>query len=303
MAEAEKKIALPLRILRLLLPWKEDSFRDAAGKLLLIAAVGAVIYTGGMSATERIAVERNQQQIIAAVEIFAEPPTETETAALPEGYGSQYASLYAVNADIAGWLTVEGTSIDLPVMQAEDNDYYLEHNLYGEDDPYGLPYIDYRVPLGKDYWAKNTLVYGHNMNAGYIFHDLEGYKDAAFYKENPFLTFDTVYNQSRWVIFAAYEANTNYRKGEVFEYFNYVISEDPERAQWYIDECTARSFFTNPIDVDVTDTFLTLQTCMNNAADTKLCIVARRLRADETEADFDFPLSVNNTARVRPRLY
>ena len=291
-------------LLRSIVPWKGDKPGDIITKTALIAAVVAVILTAGMTASDQIAVNHTVEDIQQAVEVYTEPPTQQQTDGLPDGYLTKFASLYAVNPDVTGWLTIPGTNIDLPIMQADDNDYYLSHDLYGEPDPYGLPYIDYRVPIEPDdQWAKNTIVYGHNMEAGYVFHELTGYRDAEFYKEHPFLTFDTVYNQSEWVIFAAFEANTDFDRGEVFEYFNYVISTDPERAQWYIDETTSRSYFTNPVDVNTDDVFLTLQTCSNNAADTKLCIVARRLREGESEQDFDFSSSVNNTERVKPTFY
>lgn len=293
-----------LTLAKEILPWKGDKPGDIVLKVLLIAAVLAVIVTARMSAIERSAVSHTVENIQTAVRIYTEPPEKEETSALPEGCDSKFAALYAVNPDVKGWLTIPGINVDLPVMQAEDNDYYLSHDLYGEEDPYGLPYLDYRVPVEPDgAWAKNTLVYGHNMNAGYVFHELVGYRDAEFYRGHPFLTFDTVYNESEWVIFAAFEANTDFDRGEVFEYFNYVISTDPERAQWYIDETVSRSYFTRSVDVCTDDIFLTLQTCSNNAADTKLCIVARKLREGESEADFDFSSSENNAARVRPTFY
>jgi SrtB family sortase len=291
-------------LVRSILPWKGDKLTDMLLKVALIAAVVAVVYTGSMTATERIAVNHTVQSIQEAVSVYTQPPAADDTDGLPEGYLDKFAALYAVNTDIKGWLTIPGTNIDLPIMQAEDNDYYLSHDLYGEKDPYGLPYIDYRVPIEPDdSWAKNTIIYGHNMNAGYVFHELIGYRDAEFYQEHPFLTFDTVYNQSEWVVFAAFEANTDSYRGEVFEYYNYVISRDPERAQWYIDETTSRSYFTCSVDVNTDDVFLTLQTCSNNSTDTKLCIVARKLREGESEEDFDFSGSVNNTSRVRPTFY
>ncbi len=293
-----------MALIRSILPWKGDRLGDIVLKTALIGAVLAVVITAGMTATERIAVSHTVENIQTAVSIYTEPPTEQQTSGLPEGYADKFAALYAVNEDVKGWLTIPDTNIDLPIMQAEDNDYYLSHDLYGEKDPYGLPYIDYRVPIEPDgAWAKNTLVYGHNMNAGYVFHELIGYRDAEFYKAHPFLTFDTVYNESEWVIFAAFEANTDFNRGEVFQYFNYVISQDPEKAQWYIDETTARSYFTRSVDVNTDDIFLTLQTCSNNATDTKLCIVARKLRSGESESDFDFSSSENNSARVKPKLY
>ena len=145
-------------LLRSILPWKGDKPGDIITKTALIAAVAAVIVTAGMTASEQIAVNHTVDNIQQAVEVYTEPPTEEETSGLPEGYQTKFASLYAVNPDVTGWLTIPGTNIDLPIMQADDNDYYLSHDLYGEPDPYGLPYIDYRVPIEPDnQWPKTRL--------------------------------------------------------------------------------------------------------------------------------------------------
>ncbi len=273
----------------MVLPWKGDKPGDIITKTVLIAAVAAVILAAGMKVSEQQNLaSHTADNIRQATKIYTKLPTK-EDSDLPNGYQNKFASLYAVNADIAGWLTIPGTDINLPVMQADDNDYYLSHDLYGNSDPYGLPYMDFRVPVEPDQWAVNTVVYGSSMQDGCIFDELTGYRNDEFYKEHPFLTFDTVYNQSEWVIFAAFDTST-----DDLEELTDLIQASADDVQRYMEQAAARSYFNTPVDISSDDIFLTLQTRSNSAADTRLCVVARRLREGESEQDFDFSPSVNN---------
>ena len=87
--------------------------------------------------------------------------------------------LYEENHDLVGWLSIEGMKIDYPVMQCGDNDYYLNHDFYGEEDKYGCLFVkdiaDVNTP------ADNFVIYGHNMKDGSMFGDLDLYKKEAFY--------------------------------------------------------------------------------------------------------------------------
>ena len=283
-------------LLRSILPWRGDKPADIITKTVLIAAVVAVILAAGMKVSEQQNLaSHTADNIRQAVEVYTELPTEEENSSLPDGYQSKFASLYAINPDVTGWLTVPGTNIDLPIMQADDNDYYLSHDLYGKSDPYGLPYIDYRVPIEPDgQWAANTIVYGSSIQDGCIFDALTGYRDEEFYKEHPFLTLDTVYNQSEWVIFAAFDTAAD----DIVE-LSGLIQAAPDVVQRYMGQATARSYFTNPVDISTDDVFLTLLTCSGSAADTRLCVAARRLREGESEQDFDFSCSASNPQRVK----
>jgi len=148
----------------------------------------------------------------------------------------------------------------------------------------------------------NTLIYGHNWNSGAMFHSLLEYRDLEFYKTTPIITFDTVYEESQWKVISCFEATTDSSIGEVFNYFNFVRTKNEERIQWYIDEITARSFFLTTVDVNTSDQFLTIQTCANDRYNTKVCIVARKVRPGES-AEVDVENAVVNENRIRPSRY
>ena len=97
----------------------------------------------------------------------------------------QYQTLYNENQDLIGWLSIPDTNIDYPVMQCNDNEYYLHHNFYREEDKYGCLYVkdiaDVNTP------ATNFIIYGHNMKDGSMFGNLDQYQEQTFYQEHPFI--------------------------------------------------------------------------------------------------------------------
>jgi SrtB family sortase len=284
---------------RFFLPWKGDKALDILMKLALIAVVAvgawAVVELGQDSYQDyQTAVTLEK-----AVEALEQPPTEEAVSQLPEGYLSKFAALYEINDDVVGWITIPNTAINLPVVQSDDNEYYLNHNLYKEDDKNGLPFMDFRNTLPE--LCNNTLIYGHNMD-GQMFENLTRYRSLDFYKENPVISFDTVYEESQWKVISCFEATTDPNVGQIFNYFNFVKTQNPERVQWYIDEITARSYFLTDVDVNIDDHFLTLQTCVNDRYNTKICLVARKVREGE-DVSVNTENAVENPNRVLPHRY
>ncbi len=98
----------------------------------------------------------------------------------------RYTELYEINQDLAGWLSIEGMKIDYPVMQCEDDSYYLHHDFYGQDSKYGCLYVKERADFDA---GTNFMIYGHNMKDGSMFGDLDLYLKEEFYKEHPAISF------------------------------------------------------------------------------------------------------------------
>lgn len=294
------KIPFLLRLLQFFLPWKGDSISDVAVKLLLVGALAVGGWTAAQLSGDVVQTYESTQVLERAVETKEQEPTSEQVSSLPEGYLDQFATSYEINPDIVGWLTIPNTNINLPVLQAEDNDYYLDHNFEGEYDPNGVPFMDFRNNVKE--LDNNTLIYGHNWESGQMFHSLLLYKDVEFYKQNPVITFDTVYEESQWKVISCFEAVTDANIGEVFNYFNYVRTSDPEKIQWYLDEVTARSYFTTTVDVNIDDRLLTIQTCANDRYNRKICVVARKVRPGES-TEVDVSGAADNPNRVKPVIY
>ena len=86
------------------------------------------------------------------------------------------AEFLKINDEFKGWLLVDDTAIDYPIVQAENNTYYLKHDFYKDMNHVGALFIDYRI----DQMAENIIIYGHNLNNGEMFSELTAYKDEAF---------------------------------------------------------------------------------------------------------------------------
>lgn len=122
------------------------------------------------------------------------------------------AQLKAKYPDMVGWIKIEGTDIDFPVVQGKDNDFYLNHTYKGEYHPFGEVFMD--KDDKPDYSDQNTVLYGHNVRSGHVFHDLEQYKEQAFRDAHPYIEIDTVNGKKTYEIVAVYTASAYdpYRK-------------------------------------------------------------------------------------------
>ena len=108
--------------------------------------------------------------------------------------GARFAALRDKNSDFIGWISIDGTNLDFPVMYAPDNkDFYLRHDFNKAYSVYGVPYLDEQTTLGANAESDNLIIYGHNMKTGTIFGCLTEYRRADYYQEHPFIEFDTVY--------------------------------------------------------------------------------------------------------------
>ena len=100
-------------------------------------------------------------------------------------------ALHEENPDCIGWLSIDGTRIDYPVMyRPGDKNYYLHRDFNGEYSANGCLFLaEECVPGDSD----NLIIYGHHMNSGKMFADLEKYKDEGFYEEHPIILFRTIW--------------------------------------------------------------------------------------------------------------
>lgn len=111
---------------------------------------------------------------------------ESETKKEAESSDFDYDSLLAINSDCVGWIRVDGTDIDYPVVQAADNSFYLHRNFNQESAICGAIFMDYHNDI--DLAREHLILYGHQMKDGSMFKQLKGYKDKDFYDKISKLT-------------------------------------------------------------------------------------------------------------------
>lgn len=156
------------------------------------------------------------------------------------------------NPDVVGWLKIDHTTIDYPVVQAEDNAYYLTKDFHRNDNVTGSIFMDYRNRI--DEQQKHWIIYGHYMKDEIMFKGLLKYNEETYYREHPLITFDTLYGDRQWLIFSAYYTDVNE---------DYIRTEFKRQDQFetFAKQLKASSLYDTNITVDADDTILTLSTC------------------------------------------
>jgi len=163
-----------------------------------------------------------------------------------------FSYLSAVNEDVVAWITAEGLPIDLPVVQGEDNDYYLTHRFDRELNRLGTLFVD--LHNSADFSDKNTVIYGHNMNDGSMFASLVNYKSQEFYNDFPTLDLFTPQGDFTIEIFAGHLADGN----DPFIQFDF---KDDMDFMTYITTLKVISTFESPVQISTEDQIITLSTC------------------------------------------
>lgn len=183
-----------------------------------------------------------------------------------------YLPYYKINEDMVGWFKIEGTVIDYPILQGEDNDYYLHTDIYGNDSAEGSIIMDYRMNIQS--MQNQTLVYGHNMKRGTMFHEITSYKNKDFYDAHPYIEFDTLYDDMLWEVFSVHVIDSNY---------TYIL-EYPlaykEEYQAYLDDIIERSMFISDVEVTTDDQILTLVTCSYEFDGARTILHAKLIESD-----------------------
>jgi len=172
------------------------------------------------------------------------------------------------NDDIIGYLIIEGTSIDYPVTQAEDNHFYLSHDIYKDSSTAGWIFLDYENNIDKE--DRNTVIYGHNMRRDIMFHSLRNYVSEDFYKNHRYIIFNTIYEDYIWEVFSFYKADTS---------FNYIQVIFPAQEDYgsMLSEMEARSLYDTGVEVTSDDRILTLSTCVGGNEDERYVLHAKLL--------------------------
>lgn len=161
-------------------------------------------------------------------------------------------ALHEINPAIVGWIVIEGTNIDYPIVQGEDNSHYLNFTYTGAANSSGAIFMDYRNAA--NFTDQNTIIYGHKMNNATMFHDLSEYKSQNFFEAHPAFIIYTPDSEYRCEVFAAYVTSP------VSE--TYVLDFDGAASfVQYMNIAIGRSLIQTGTILYSTDRIVTLSTC------------------------------------------
>lgn len=212
----------------------------------------------------------------------------------PEGIQLKYAKLYAQNTDLVGYLYADGSELDTPIVQGENDNEYVERNFNGEYTKYACPFVTSSNQIRE--LDGNTVVYGHHMRDGSIFGKLDQYRTVEGYKEAPVITFNTIYNDYSFKVIAAFITNIDPKddNGYVFTYYWTNLNNELNRTA-YLNQLSQRSLYDTGVDVLPSDKLLTLSTCCKDFENARFVVVARLVRPGEsTDVDTSKALENNN---------
>ncbi len=210
---------------------------------------------------------------------------------------NKFSKLTAINSDIKGWISINGTVIDYPVLQREDDPgYYLGHNYKGEKSRYGSIFIGSGQIQNEN--CRNIVLHGHNMRDGQMFAAVTKFLNLDFYKEHPTVEFDTPTEKSIYKVLYAFRIEIYPTQSAVVDYTKWLFS-DPGSFEDFINVLKRHSVLDVPVDINDDDKLLTLSTCSNDESDTRTVVVARKVRDGES-ADVDTENAVYMQNPERP---
>ncbi len=242
--------------------------------VLFLVSAGMVIFLQIQAAQEKRALRALAAQVEAA-RVVEPPAPEAEPAEPEPDLFAVYAGLKERNPDFWGWLTVEGTIIDYPVMHTPDDpEHYLRRAFDGTHSSSGVPFLDGACFDG----CGNYIIYGHHMSNGTMFAPVLDYADPEYWKAHPTLRLDTPEALGTYEVVAAFYSKV-FRQNEtgVFRYYQYTDLTDPAVFDDYVTQVRQAALYDTGVTPAYGDQLLTLITCSYHVKDGRFVLVARQV--------------------------
>lgn len=285
--------------LRGLFPQKGDSVFERIRKLLFLGAIVVIIVCGYIVADYYIDLWRSKRENDKVMSEYWDEAKEDSTR--PTKVDADNRKVYTLlsgakellekNSDVVGIIRIEGTPVNNPVMQAEDNKKYLKHKLSGRESKAGELFLDYRNHFDEvdDEGhlicenSDNLVIYGHEMGDGQMFGSLNNYRSYDYYYgEHPIIELNSNYEQYKYKIFAFFVLDADDDTETKFDCWNTLDFDDEEEFYEFVNEAKRRTIRLNDVDMKYGDQILTLSTCNGLLGNrSRLIIMARMVREGE----------------------
>lgn len=186
----------------------------------------------------------------------------------------QFRNLRKQNPDIFGWIKIDGTNIDYPVMfTPNDPEYYLHRNLQKKVENRGLPFLDGKTDILK---SSNFLIYGHSMKDGTEFADLLRYQSKSFFQNHPSFHFSTIYRTDNYRIIGVLLTKVYYQNDDVFKYYQFTYPATQEQYRNFITNVKKMSLYDTGETATPGDQLITLSTCSYQTEDGRIAVIAKK---------------------------
>lgn len=236
---------------------KRKSVKKLISRIVTIACLGVFLFAAHGLYDIFMDYYKNRQMLNDVQETFhsaaaAEGDHQDGSSGDGQTVRPGFDELLKQNPDVVGWITIDGTQIDYPVLQSSDNVFYLTQNYNHGDSRAGSIFLDYRNDISSP--DLNTVIYGHRMKDGSMFQHLTKYMDEDFLKSHPTFEYDTLYDSYEAEIFAVYNTMTT---------FDYIKTDFDSKEDYeeLLNDIKETSKFETDVDVSADDQIITLSTC------------------------------------------
>ena len=247
--------------------------------ILIVLVLVAVMATSTYFIASHYFDSKQQSEMYEELVEKVEQPEETqpmELGSTESAFIPEYEELYRQNPDMVGWIKVEDTKINYPVMQSIDEpNFYLKHGFDRNYTDYGCPYVqencDVNVP------SDNLIIYGHHMNDGSMFAGLMKYKEKDFWESHKTFSYDTLTEHYEYEIVAVFKTVVYTNSSDSFKYYQFVNAENTEEFDEYIAKCKELALYDTGVSAEYGDKLITLSTCEYSRTNGRLVVVAKRV--------------------------
>ena len=179
-----------------------------------------------------------------------------------------------INSDIIGWIKIEGTNINYPIMQ--NGDYYLHKDIYKNYSSHGTPYLAFYCDVKK---SDNLIIFGHHMKDNTMFSQLEKYKNYNFFLNHKYIKFYTIEDgrtiENTYEVMIAFKTIAYSDAG--FRYYSYTDFQNYEDYEEFVENCRNLEFYYTGVVGTHQDKYITLSTCEYSQKNGRMVVVAKKV--------------------------
>lgn len=189
----------------------------------------------------------------------------------------KYENLYNKNKNLIGWIKIDDTDIDYPVMKSinQNGEFYLDHDYDGKEDRNGSLFMDDLCNPTRP--SDNLIIYGHNMKSGKMFGSLDNYKSKDFCDKHKIILFDTIYRQGKYEVAYAFNSHVFSEAEIAFKYYQFIDPNSEDEFNSGIREMKNMSLYDTGVEVSYGDELLTLSTCDYDESNGRFVVVCKRI--------------------------
>lgn len=293
-----------LRIYASYIPNRSDSFGKIIIKSLIILAFICFVVSSGYLINYFLTAKVQENIIEDSRKIWHETVSANDNTSNEREDLSPTETLIKQNSDFKGWVTIDGTKIDNPIYQTDNNDFYLNHNQEKKWSAYGALYFDYKNEITEQKTDKNLVIYGHEMKNGSMFGTLKKLRSLDFYKQHPIVNFSTLYDYGKYKIFAVFVLNASKDddNGKIYDIYRKTFANTEDFDGW-VAEAYERSIINTGVDAQYSDNIITLVTCCEDFENARLVVMARKTRDGEDSSVDTRNSSLNPNPKYPARWY